>query len=778
MKTLALTLGLILASLAPASAQQLVAWPMGSQNGLRMFLPGMPIRPLPPIFRPVPRPPHPTPTPVPQPQPLPQPEGTVMTFSGYRVDGTVADQTADLSFDITFHNPTQQRLEGVLLIPIPADTVLSGFTMTVNGHKMNGELLESDKASAIYQGIVNRMRDPALLELVGERLLRAKVFPIEPSGDISVHIGLTQLLHKSGELVSLNIPVKSARMLQGQAGRASVRLKLSTTAPLRTLYTPLSGAQIRRIGDRQAEVSYEESSQHPAADLDLFFSMRSDPLAASLLAYKEDGEDGFFMLNLSPRLQAQGAATPKDIVFVLDRSGSMEDDGKMGQARKALSYCIGRLSAEDRFAVVDFATDANTFATGLVAASAANKARAKRYVEGISAAGSTNIEGALEETFKFLRRGEGRLPMVFFITDGLPTVGATDVNELLRRAHERNASLNARLFAFGVGSDVNTLLLDKLAADNRGSRDYVAPGEDIEGKVSGLYQKVAKPALTDVRVDWQGLEVKELYPRPVTDLFYGSELVLMGRYRDHGKGSLVVTGRMAGRAARFVFPVELPATADRAFLPKLWAGMKVAHELDAMRLSGAADQETIASIVKLAKKYGIVTPYTSYLIAEEGQNMPAIQAAAVSAVRGMALDAASSGFSGGAGVARKAQSASRFLGALSGSSMAMISGAAAAPMDMMAEQEAAVRQDMGRQGSRATQTRTIAGKTFYKRGQTWVDGDYELREGAAPKTVRVVYLSPEYFDLLSRKPALARYLALGSSLKVMDGDTLYEVAPQ
>jgi Ca-activated chloride channel family protein len=772
MKTLALALGLILSSLAPASAQQLVAWPMGSQNGLRMFLPGMPIRPLPPIFRPIPRPPHPSPMPTPMPQP--QPEGTVMTFSGYRVDGIVADQTADLAFDITFHNPTQQRLEGVLLIPIPADTVLSGFNMTVNGHKMNGELLESDKASTIYQGIVSRMRDPALLELVGERLLRAKVFPIEPGGDISVHLGLTQLLRKSGELVSLNIPVKSARMLQGQAGRAVVHLKLNTTAPLRTLYTPLSGAQIRRIGDNQAEVSYEESSEHPAADLDLFFSMRSDPLAAGLLAYKEDGEDGFFMLTLSPRLQAHGAATPKDIVFVLDRSGSMEDNGKMDQARKALSYCIGRLSAEDRFAVVDFATDANTFETSLVSANVANRARARRYVDGISAAGSTNIEGALEETFKFLHRSEGRVPMVFFITDGLPTVGATDVNELLRRAHERNASLNARLFAFGVGSDVNTLLLDKLAADNRGSRDYVAPGEDIEGKVSGLYQKVAKPALTDVRIDWQGLEAKEIYPRPVTDLFYGSELVLMGRYGGHGKGSLVVTGRMGGRPARFVFPVELPATADRAFLPKLWAGMKVAHELDAVRLSGRADPETIASIVKLAKKYGIVTPYTSYLITEEGQNMPRIQAAAVSAVRGMAFDAKSSGFSGGAGLSARAQGASDFLKMAA----APAEAAGGAGSSIYAQGEALARRELRQQGARTVETRTVAGKTFYKRGETWVDGDYELREGAAPKTVRVVYLSPEYFDLLTRKPALARYLALGSSLKVMDGGILYEVTPQ
>jgi len=781
-RPIVLALGLVLAGFAsvPASAQQLVAWPMGSQNGLRVFLPGMPVRPMPPFPwpRPVPRPPHPTPLPTPVPPPLAQPEGTVMTFSGYRVDGTVDDQTADLAFDITFHNPTPQRLEGVLLVPIPADTVLSGFTMTVNGHKMNGELLESDKASAIYQGIVSRLRDPALLELVGERLLRAKVFPIEPGGDISVHLGLTQVLRKSGDLVSLNIPVKSARMLQGTPGRAVVHLKLNASAPLRTIYSPLSGTQIRRIGDKQAEVSYEESSEHPASDLDLFFSMRSDPLAAGLLTYKEDGEDGFFMLTLSPQLHAdEKAAGAKDIVFVLDRSGSMEDGGKIEQARQALSYCIGRLSAGDRFGVVDFATDVNAFEPHLVAATAQNKARARHYVSSISAAGSTDIDGALQEAFKLLSRTEGRIPMVFFLTDGLPTVGLMDVPELLKRAHERNAALNARLFAFGVGSDVNTLLLDKLAADNRGSGDYVAPGEDIEGKVSGLYQKVAKPALTDVRVEWRGVEAQEVYPRPINDLFYGSELVLMGRYRDHGQGSLVVTGRMAGKAARFEFPVELPSTAGRqAFLPKLWAGLKVAHELDAVRLSGHADQETITSIVKLAKRYGIVTPYTSYLITEEGQNMPAIQNAAVSAVRGMAADASESGFSGGAMLAVRAQKTSSFLRAMS----APAGAAGSASLSSIYDQgEAQARLELRQRGARATETRTVAGKTFYRRGETWVDGDCELREGgSAPKTVRIVYLSPEYFELVSRRPVLARYLALGSDLKVLDGGTLYEIAPQ
>jgi Ca-activated chloride channel family protein len=765
---------------APAKAQQLIAWPMGGGPWMHL-LPGQPVRPMPLL-------------PMPHPRPMPQPfvpeQSVPVTVSGYAVEGTIRDDAAELTYNIVFHNPTQQRLEGVLLVPIPADAVLSGFQMTVGGKTMKGELLDAGQAATVYENIVRQQRDPGLLELVGERLFRARVFPIEPGADVSVRLALSQILHKNGGLASLTVPVRSAQMTQGQRGAASVALHVHTTHTLRTLYSPDGRLKLSRNGDRAAEATFTAAAGAEDSDVSLFFSTQDDPLAASVLAFREPGEDGYFLVSLSPRAQdAQAQAAPKDVVFVVDRSGSMEENGKMTQARAALSYCVKRLSPQDRFGIVDFATDWNELEPHLLAATKDNKERALRYIERLDAAGGTNIEAGLTEGLRLLTPAPGRLPLVFFMTDGLPTVGQTDITELLKSAQSKNAALKARLFSFGVGSDVNTLFLDKLAQGNRGTGDYVQPGENIEAKVSTLYQKVARPALTDVSLDWQGLDAVQVYPRPVGDLFYGSEMVVMGRYKAGGKGRLVVTGRAGGLAQRFEFPVELPERSSQlAFLPKLWANAKVSHELDLVRLSGRADPEVVQDIVKLAKRYGIVTPYTSYLITEEGRDVRRSNIQAVSAMRGAAFDAANSGFaapamvgggggtglSGGSmldsGMSMRAQKASRLFGA-----MANAAAAPAASAAMMQEAEAQTRDEVRAKGETLVALKTVADKTFYKRGGEWVDGDLEA-DGVAPlKTVEVGDLSAEYFQLLSAHPELARYFAIGGPLRLLRDGVLYKV---
>jgi Ca-activated chloride channel homolog len=730
----------VLATLLPldARAQQLLAWPIGRMPTNQ--LPGHPIMPMPPQPRPWPR-------------TAPEPS-TPLALSNYSVEGDVEDRAANLTYRITFHNPSGQRMEGVVLVPLPADAVLSGFTMTVGGKEMKGELLDAGQAATIYENIVRQARDPGLLELVGERLFRARVFPIEPNSDIAVRLTVTQVLPKSGGLSTLTLRA------------ASARLNVRTERPLRTLYSPDPQVAIRRTGERVAEVSLQGGAE--PKNVSLFLSTQDDPLAAGLLSYREAGEDGYFMLTLSPRAEPQaGSAAPKDVVFVVDRSGSMAQEGKIEQARQALAYCIRRLGAQDRFGIVDFATDWSELEARLLPADEANKQRALRYVERLEAMGGTNIDAGLGEGMRLLSASDGRVPMLFFMTDGLPTVGQTDVASLLRDAQQRNG-IKARLFTFGVGADVNTLLLDKLAQGGRGSADYVQPGETIEAKVSTLYQKIARPALTDVRLEWEGVDAVQVFPRPVADLFHGSELVVLGRYKGGAKGRLVVTGRAGAAAQRFEFPVELPESATRlSFLPRLWANAKVGHELDAIRLSGRADQEVVSEIVRLAKRFGIVTPYTSMLVTEEGRDMRAVDAAAASAMRGAAQDALQSGFGGGAGVALRAQKASRMLGQMS---------AAAAPASAAAFEAAAVEQraELMAKGRRVVETRSVGGKTFYRRGERWVDGEAELSKEKL-KTVRLTFLSEAYFDALAARPALAKYFAIGAPLTVAHDGSVFEV---
>ena len=754
-------------SAASASAQQLMAWPL---------------RTTPSIWRNIV-----SPEPLPVPAPLPRNaiplDATLVGMSGYRVEGTVTDEVAELTYRITFHNPTGQRLEGMLMMPIPAETALSGFAMTVGGKVTKGELLESGQAASIYEDIVRRQRDPGLLELVGERMFRARVFPIEPGGDIVATLKLTQTLPQSGGLVSLRVPMRSAHITSAERGRASARITLRTTDPMRSLFSPNSEVRVERRGEREAVIAYDEGSSG-AQDLALMYSLRRDPLAAGVLAYHEAGEDGTFMLNLSPRVEdAAAKAAPKDVVFVLDRSGSMADDGKIDQAKRALAYCVSRLGPGDRFGIVDFATDWNALEERLLPADDANKAHAKRYIDGLEAGGGTNIEAALSEGLKLLAEPGGRVPMIFFLTDGVPTEGQTDINALLARIAGENSTVKARLFSFGVGSDVNTLLLDKLAENGRGARDYVAPGEDIEAKVSTLYQKVSRPALTDVRVEWRGAETSDVYPRPVPDLFHGSELTLYGRYKDGGRGSLVVTGRSGGRDVRFEYPVDLPKAETRnAFLPRLWAGQKIAHELDALRLSNhPASPESVSSIVKLAKKYGIVTPFTSFLVTEDGVDGTIMAERGRRRFEAMAKSAASSGFGGGVAAVRGAQADSKALSSLSGgmitpfnvrdpSALAM----SAAPAALQAS-ETEARDELKKEGRASVETRTVGDKTFYKRGRTWTDSDAETDEARPAKTMTVKAGSSEYFALLTKAPELARWFALGDDVTVLWRGTICKV---
>ncbi|MDD5304944.1 MAG: VIT domain-containing protein [Elusimicrobia bacterium] len=787
MKRNALSALLVLGLAAPAPAQQLLAWPIGAANAaMRIFLPGMPM-PHPIFPGPGPRP-LPVPTPGPRPMPTLPSEASPVTMTGYHVEGTITDQVAELSYRIVFRNPTDRRLEGVLMVPLPADASLSGFSMVIGGKETKGELLEATQASSIYQSIVSRAIDPGLLELIGERMFRAKVFPIEPRGEIVATLKMTQTLAKNGGLVTLSVPMRSARFTQGEGGRASARIALKTTRPLRTILSSNSDTRIVRDGEHGASISYEEGSAGPQ-DLALTFSMREDPLAAGVLAYRESGEDGTFLLTLSPKIEAEAKAAPKAVVFVVDRSGSMTEGGKMDQARKALTWCVDRLNPQDRFGVVDFATDWSALEEGaLLAATPENKARAKRYIERIEAAGGTNIEAGLDQGLKLLNTAGGITPMLFFLTDGVPTIGQTDPGALLRKASQDNAALRARIFSFGVGSDVNTLLLDKLAEAGRGARDYVAPNEDIEAKVSSLYQKVSHPALTDVKVEWQGVEVDQVFPKPVPDLFHGGELALYGRFRAGGKGTVVVTGKANGKPARFEFPVEFPSENSRnAFLPRLWASQKIGHELDLIRLSGRpADPEVVSSIVRLAKKHGIVTPYTSFLVTEEGTDLRRVENETRRRFDIMARNAASSGFGGGARVAAEAQADSMLSSSMGGwsSSVAAVRGgkagsfdaAAAAPGAALGKMEKKVRDEIKDSGRTAVETRTIGGKTFYDRGGTWVDADAEAPEASSLRTVPVAARSAAYFELLSKDPGLARYFALGSEVTVLHRGIVYKVS--
>ena len=736
----------------PAQAQQLIAWPIG--------------RPA-PVF--VPRPsPRPMPMPMPRPLPMPEPRPDVLSLplGTQMLEGQVRTQVAQLWLETTFRNQTPQRLEGEIFLPIPADVVIDKMEMRVGEKVMKAELLDAKQARDTYENIVRQMRDPALLELQSERLVRARVFPIEPRSSVTLRFSYTQILPQAGGLYSLRLPLSRADRGEVQQ---SVRVKIESETPIRLLYSPTHTVDVQREGDKKARIEYKAGGA--GGEMVVLYSLQQGRLASSVLSYREAGEDGTFMLSLSPKLRSSGEVTPKDILFILDRSGSMEDDNKIVQARKALKSCIGRLSANDRFGIVDFATGVEYFSPALVSADDANKEKAKAYVDKIEASGGTNLQGAIDEAVKLLGHDKSseRIPMLFLLTDGLPTVGETQNDALLRLVRERNSALKARVFCLGIGKDVNSLFLDKLAEGQHGSRDYVLPGEDIEVKLGQMTDRIAKPALSNVQMQWSGVEVTQVYPKDITDIYYGDPVVLLGRYSKEGSGKMILTGVSAGRQVRLEVPVELPMTrTDDPYLPRLWAYKKVAHLLDDIRLGGQ-NAEVVDEITRLAKRYGIVTPYTSLLIAEDGDmarlRHPQAMPEALSAMQADAAGAPQ------ASVVR-GQAFSRALRAAKSGSVASLRGSIGGGAGMG---EAAMEQAAGIGSPSATKTemRQIGSKTFYKRGGSWVDGAFESEKSLSAE--EIAFLSPRYFELLQEHPEIRGWLSLGKNVTFVLRGKAYRV---
>ncbi|MBI1917724.1 MAG: VWA domain-containing protein, partial [Planctomycetes bacterium] len=304
-------------------------------------------------------------------------------------------------------------------------------------------------------------------------------------------------------------------------------------------------------------------------------------------------------------------------ILVLDTSGSMAGE-KMEQARKALKSCLNNLAEKDRFGLINFATVVNKYKDGLTEAGKDQVAQAKKWVDELEATGGTAIYDALEAALEFRPKDESRTFTIVFFTDGLPTVGEGDKTSpeaILKNTIAKNTA-NTRIFTFGVGDDVNATLLDQLAYKTRARPTYVRPAEDIEIKVSGMYTKISHPVLTNLKLANTGdVQIKEVYPPQLPDLFHGSQLVVLGRYTGKGPAAIKLTGTVGKEKKELVYELTFPEkTSDgKEFVEHLWARRKVGYLLDQIRATGE-NKELVSEVVALAKKYGITTPYTSYLV--------------------------------------------------------------------------------------------------------------------------------------------------------------------
>ncbi len=662
----------------------------------------------------------------------------------HRVSIDVEDQVLTCTIDQVFHNDASRDVEGIYLFPVPKGATITRFAMEVDGKPQTAEVLPKDKARGIYESIVRKRRDPGLLEYVDRDTFRASIFPIPAKGDKQVVVTYTQLLDVESGVCEIQYPLNTEKFSSKPLEEVTITARIKSREPIATVYSPSHEIAVHKLSNTEAEASYEERDVKPDTDFWLYYTVTDKEFGLHLLPHRPNAEPGYFLLLASPRRDVERRDDlPKDVMFVFDTSGSMAGK-KIAQAKGALEFCVNSLRENDRFNVIAFDTAVNAFARELQPAGAA-RGDALKFVEGLGARGGTNISRALTEALEQFRPN-GHVPLIVFVTDGMPTVGETDEARLLELVKGRNEN-TARLFSFGVGDDVNIHFLDRLVLQNGGDVDYVRPKEDIEVKVSRLFEKLTNPVLTGLELNYGDVGAHDVYPPDLPDLFRGSQLLVLGRYRQPGRPSVTLAGLVGDRRQVYEYATNFPERSeDSPFVPRLWAARKIGYLIDELRLHGKQEQELIDEIVRLSMQYGIMTEYTSFIV-EEGGTMTA---EAMRDYTARNFGAANAVTTGGYAVA---QSWNR-LG-----------------LQRQAQVPANVYYNAAGEREAVQGVRFVAGRAFYNRGGVWYDANF--RQGQA--VTQVQNFTEAQMQLSRAAPALNAAMALGERVVINVGNRAVEI---
>jgi Ca-activated chloride channel family protein len=661
---------------------------------------------------------------------IPPPEVQI-AIKYHKVSVSIDSQVAVTKVDQVFVNLSHREIEGTYIFPLPPGAVVSGFRMKVGDQWLEPELLDSDEARRIYEDIVRRRKDPALLEYIGRGAFKMRVFPIAPLGEKRIQLEYYEDLPYDAGLCRYQYPLNTEKFSARPLEMVEVAIDLRSQRPIMSIWSPSheDSIEVERQGDYSARIVYADEYTTPDIDFTLYYTVSEEDFGLNLITYREPPEDGFYALMAAPNYEiSDDEIVGKNVVFVFDTSGSMGRENRIVQAREALEFCVGKLNEGDQFNIIKFSSTVDPFEPRPVSAGAAEVQAALQYIEGLDALGGTNINDALLEALKQLSLATNPLNVIIFLTDGEPTVGVRSNEEIIKNVGSAN-NIKARLFTFGVGYEVNTQLLDGLAEDNGGVSTYVRPGEDIEIEVSSFFAKVSNPVLSDVELDFGAINTFDRYPTQLPDLFAGSQLKEFGRYRNSGGTIITLSGMAGGKVKEFGYQARFPADSrENDFIPRIWAARKIGYLIDEVRRNGPVP-ELVEEIRTLSLKYGIINEYVSMLILEDEPMLPEEFAAQFDDVFG--------------------------------------EGAVDASVGIRGFKEA----NVAPSGAQAEDVKIVGSRIFVKKGEIWTDAEYKESQPA----IRIQYASDGYFNLAAQNPEIGKYLALGTNVTFYyDGD-FYQV---
>lgn len=689
----------------------------------------------------------------------------------------IVDRAATTTLEFELHNPDGRAQEAVLLLPLPEAAAVSQFTFEGCAAEPTARILPRDEARRLYDDITRRLKDPALLEFTGWNCLRSSVFPVPAGGRLKVRLAWDHVLDVDGDRVDYVLP-RSELVTHDVPWRITVDLR--ARAPIGVCHSVSHELLVTKRGDAARSLEVTQRSRRDPGAFRLCYTTCAATAAptATLFAYPDPTTGGgWFLLMANAPAPTAEPAMRREVTIVLDRSGSMAGE-KIEQAKAAALQVLAGLADGEGFQILDYGSDvARAFAAPVIK-NAETTAAARDYIAAIRPIGGTNIHDALLEALRAPAL-PGMLPLVLFLTDGLPTVGPTSERELTALAKSGNPHAR-RVFGFGVGHDVNVPLLDAIAETTRAVTTWVTPDEDVEVKVARTFARLghpvlAAPALGVVTRADEGGRLYDLLPRELPDLFAGDQIVVLGRYRGERDLHFRLTGKGSSgqREYEFTLPVKNASTAH-AFVPRLWASRQIAFLVDAVRQQGgdlggplatrAVDpfanprlRELSDEILRLSTRFGVLGEYTAFL-ATEGSRLDdwhSLTAACRDTLAGRAI-AVRSGVGaynqGGNLAVQKAQSCANPRNAWLDPQLTTVETAAVQQM-----------------GDRA----------FLRRGNRWIDGSAVLAQKLEPDC-RVEIGSDEFFALVRRLEAQRRSgtLALhGEILLEVDGENVLVTPP-
>ena len=665
----------------------------------------------------------------------------------YQINIIVNNQLAKTKITQTFTNPNDFEVEGAYIFPVPDDAEYSNFTLSIDGKPVEGKLYSHEESREIYRSSARLSNNTAILEHIRTRAFVAEVSGIPANGECYIQFEYSQIVPVESDLAKYMYPLSLAKSATGPIAGLLVEMEIESDSEFSAIYSPSHEVVINRKDDKHANIRYEGKDVDPDDNFECYYSVSDENFGITLLTHRTDeDEDGYLMLLVSPKYEVKKTdVIEKDFIFVLDHSGSMAGR-KVEQAKEALRYCVRNLNEGDRFNLILFNTDITSLADRLnrqegLSAALSHKLigvkdgreKALAFIDNIEGRGGTNINDALLTALEE-RPDPNRPRIIVFLTDGRPTVGVRNEAQILENVAQANRN-QSRIFVFGVGlgHDLNLRLLDKMAVDNGGSYDYVEPQEDIEIAVSSLFRKMNEPVLVNVKLDFGQILTKELSPGKIPDMFREEQFTLFGRYENHGDTVLKLRGDVGSELQEFSKNVHFAEIEkDNDFLPHLWAQRRVAELGDEAALNGGS-RELHEEIERLCTKYGVETPDTSFVVAEDGSLRSHYQ--------------------------------SRISTAYSPDR----------PKDEAVRRSKEMRRIKEvRSKQQYNDRKTIGRKTFCRIGEIWVDIKYD---GQSDRK-RIEFGSKEYFNLVDLSYDLAKSLKLHPPMIICHNGVNYEITPR